>query len=221
MQNLIEIIPKIKEAMDLHYAKKNIAEREIVQFVIRANNYERTSKSTDFIVTDLEYSGVGRKGQIDLIAFEIEKNTKTNLECNFAFIEAKHGNSSLTNKSGLIKHLRDMSNFVNSYGFSELKRDSVELLKQKIELNLVKNMKENMAKEIIVTDTKPMFIVLLSDYKMRDNNLQDIVAKIDENEFKNLDIRFAIASFMGYGLYKKMVFKKAKMLKFLDFVCSD
>ena len=56
MQTWISQLPLIKQARDFHYTEnKNTAEREFQQLIIRSNNYERTSNSSDFFITDMEY----------------------------------------------------------------------------------------------------------------------------------------------------------------------
>jgi len=217
IEEWIEKLPYIKQSRDFHYKKKNTAEREFQQLITRTNNYERTSNSSDFFITDMEYANIG---QIDLVALEWNSNfrQKSKISSKFAFIEVKFGNSAVKGDSGLIDHLTDIKNFVEKkYDYENLVKDTLKIFQQKRELGLFELGSNN--NEVSITNleyNKPYFIILLADYKTKGSNLKDLISSIDESLYKNLDIRFAISSFMGYGLYSECLFTKEQVISFLN-----
>ena len=213
----LDNFPYIKQKRDFHYSEeKNTAEREFVQMIVRSNNYERTSGSTDFYITDMEYDLAG-DGKIDLLGFQVIKNSKDKIDAQFAFIEVKFGNSSVKGESGLVKHLSDIENFVIRDGeyFKNLKKDTQEVFRQKVSLGLT-SFDSNVEKEISFEEgTNPLFIIVLADYKRRANNLKNIISEINEMNYPNLNIKFALGSFMGYGMYSDCLYSKSEVLNLL------
>jgi len=223
MQDWIDKAPLIKQARDFHYSNKKTAEREFVQLIVRSNNYEKTSNSTDFFITDMEYTaGKEHKGQIDLLALEwnTKQRSANSLKTKFAFIEVKFGNNAINGKSGLKDHLNDIHNFVSSeVEYKELVKDTVEVFQQKRELGLYSLAKEN-NNEIShahIESEKPLFIILLADFAVHNNNLEKIIADIDEEKYPNIDIRFSIGSFMGYGLYSNNILTKDETMNYIKY----
>ena len=213
IQDWIDKLPLIKQARDFHYTvNKNTAEREFQQLIIRTNNYERTSNSSDFFITDMEYDfKVGttekQKGQIDLIGIEWHTNqrSKNGLNTKFAFIEVKFGNSAVSGKSGLEDHLNDIQEYLTKHetDYKELVSDTLKVFQQKRDLGLYDFGKDGNNNQITKIDEKPYFIILLADYKNKQNNLYYLIEKIDLEKYeKDFDLRFSVSSFMGYGLYR-------------------
>lgn len=137
----------------------------------------------------------------------------------FAFIEAKFGNGSVNGPSGLKKHLDNINHFVqleNYQKFNDLKEDTKKVFKQKISLGLIPFDKEHKAKEIFFDNEKPLFIILLADYKRKLDNLKKLIDEIDEDNYSEIDIKFSLGSFMGYGMYSDCLYSKEQILTHLE-----
>jgi hypothetical protein len=226
MQTWISQLPLIKQARDFHYTEnKNTAEREFQQLIIRSNNYERTSNSSDFFITDMEYdfkieTADKKKGKIDLIGIEWHSSNrgKNSIKAKFAFIEVKFGNSAVSGKSGLHDHLNDITEYLVKHQevYQDLRKDTLKVFQQKRELGLYNFGKDGNENQITEIDTKPYFIILLADYKNKQNNLYNLIEQINLEKYENhFDLRFSISSFMGYGLYSDCLLTKDEILKHL------
>jgi len=229
IQAWIDKLPFIKQARDFHYSdEKNTAEREFQQLIIRSNNYERTSNSSDIFITDMEYdfkvdSADKKKGQIDLLGLEWHTNqrSKNGLSTKFAFIEVKFGNNAVSGKSGLTDHLDDVKEYLTRYAqeYLELVKDTLEVFKQKRDLGLYRFGANGNNNELDISkvDIKPYFIVVLADYKNKDNNLYKLIEQIDIEKYEEFfDLRFSISSFMGYGLYSDCLLNQSEILKHIE-----
>jgi hypothetical protein len=215
----------IKQARDFHYTSdKNTAEREFQQLIIRTNNYERTSNSTDFFITDMEYdfnvkTSKKEKGQIDLIGIEwnTSQRSKNGLNTKFVFIEVKFGNNAVKGgKSGLNDHLNDIKEYLTKYpkDYQSLLKDTLKIFQQKRDLELYTFSKDGNSNEITKIEEKPTFLIILADYKNKKNNLYDLITQIDIKKYKEyFDLRFAISSFMGYGLYSDCLLTHSEILE--------
>lgn len=213
IQEWIELVSKIKEARDFHYSTKNTVERDFMQLTVRTNNYEKEIVKNNIIITDVEYDFIGK---IDLLALILTR-TQKKLDTEFAFIEGKYATSSSTGKSGLVKHLSDIQEFISNHSdeFTLLKDDTKKIFKQKMELNLYNFDIKHIERELTIEDAKPKFIILLADYKISDSNLKDLIESINEDDYPKLDIRFSISSLMGYRLYKNCLFTKLETLEYI------
>jgi len=220
-------LPEIKQARDFHYTlHTSTTEREFQQLITRTNNYERTSNSTDFFITDMEYSfNIGTNKKIDLIGIEWRSNqrSKNGLNTKFAFIEVKFGNDAVKGTSGLEDHLNDIQEYLTNHQskYKELRDDTLEVFKQKRALGLYRFDKKGNPNEITKIDEKPYFIIILADYKNTSNNLYKLIEKIDLEKYeKDFDLRFSVSSFMGYGLYSDCLLTKAQILQHIKSISS-
>ena len=127
-------------------------------------------------------------------------------------IEVKEGEKAITNKkSGLKKHYDDFLKFQSDKkNFREVANDMLIVIKQKIELGLVKGLDylfKNSAGEPIEPqiEDEPDFIILLANYHHYSSSLSNECKKLPSN------CKFYLSSFMGYGLYKDFVFTKPQL----------
>lgn len=223
LNQMLEYIPFFKQVKDFHFSdSKDTTERDYQQLIIRENNYDRDSNSSDFFIIDMEYSDIG---QIDLVGIEwrSDKRSSNDLKTykpRLAFIEVKTGQKSIPGSSGLQSHINDIDEFVGSEKFESFKFDMLRLFEQKRELGLIANFSHN-KNQITKFDSneKPLFIALLSTYKEvndkdEGSNILNILSHIKEPE--NTELRFSIANFMGYSLYSKSLFSVEQVKRFLE-----
>ena len=194
----------IMSIMDNKLAKMNKLEREFQQIVVCENNMLKTSNDTDYYIIDSEYRY--KKMRPDLIALRWDSTTSEKINpknCRIAIIEMKYGYGSINNDSGLLDHVDDMKDFLsNKQKVAEFKNEMLCIFRQKIELGLIHTNDKNITnkiKKINVDDKKIEYILLLANYKQKSNELKNAIGKISEIE--NAELKFAEASFMGYGLY--------------------
>lgn len=163
----------------------------------------------------MEYNDIGK---IDLIGLELLQNLVDKLIVRFAFIEVKFGNGAVKGQSGLKKHLEDINKFValNNYqNINDLKLDTQKILQQKILLGITPFDENYATKKIVFEDGKPLFVVLLADYKQKSKNLDNLIKEIDENDYPEINIKFSLGSFMGYGIYSDCLYSKNQILTYL------
>lgn len=228
---IVEAFPQMKQAMDFYFANhKDGSEREFQQLIVRENNYSIISNATDYFIVDIEYETKvdGKLVRFDLLALKWESEGKhrkdpTNNPPKLAICELKYYTQSLSGKSGLIQHVKDVSGFIANFDIVEqLKSDVLTVFKQKRELKLIEFGSEGNSNPVEHLDNSIEVILMLANHDPESTKLKSL----DEiSEVKGLDIRVAVANFLGYGLYKESVydlsafkekFKKQIHCKFTD-----
>jgi len=216
----IRKLPALKRAIDRYYGtKQEKSEREYQQVVTRENTYSAGANQTDYFIVDIEYQtskGLenGKATKFDMlgILWLAEAATRKNAHKQrprLAVFEMKYGDGALKGKSGLLEHVEKTLNFaMTDNGVQELKKEAVTLFQQKRELGLVRFGAKAQPGEILaLSDDKPQFIFLLANHNPRSTVLK---TELESEKFRTnhaalseyMDIRFAVASFLGYGLYE-------------------
>ena len=166
-------------------------------------------------------------GRADIIAFRWNNLEHKKRLLQFTMIEVKQGDGAITtsetiNKKGKIvvspglkKHYDDFLDFQSKKQsdknyFQKVAYDMLSVIKQKIELGLVKGLDylfKNSAGEPIEPqiEDEPDFIILLANYHHYSSSLAKECEKLPQN------CKFYLSSFMGYGLYKDFVFTKTQL----------
>jgi len=203
----ISCIPQLKEIMDFWFCRHPKQERECQQIVARENNRSPISKSTEYFITDIEYTVANIKARFDMLAVHWPAK-KNGTECRAALIEMKYGDSALTGKAGLIDHLRDIDAFLSD------KRNYVELLatikaqfEQLGDLGLIKHKKCATGSTIQLTSNpKPEFIFLLANHNPRSPKLKKLLMDPEVKKLASsarFDLSFFVSSEAGYGMYSR------------------
>ena len=209
-QKWIDNIPFIKAEMDAWFYKHPKLERENQQLVSRENNSSSISNDTDYFITDIEYANTENKSRFDLIGVKWLSTANSHKMANdisLAFIEKKYGDNALSGSAGIKKHYLDLYNFFNDKNKVRNIYDEVEIIfNQKIELGLIKDVN----KEIKLSKNKPEFILLLANHKPAKSVLQREIKEVINSPYYNdlkqmVDMKIARASYMGYGLYNKLM----------------
>ena len=212
--NMLEYISRAKHFVDIHEDKINkLGEKEFQQRVVFENNRSVNAANTDYFIADVEWADNDTlKGRADIIAFRWNHLEHKKRLIQFTMIEVKQGDKAITDKrSGLKKHYDDFLKFQSDKkNFREVANDMLIVIKQKIELGLVKGLDylfKNSAGDIIVPEIEdePDFIILLANYHHYSSSLAKECEKLPQN------CKFYLSSFMGYGLYKDFVFTKIQL----------
>ncbi len=196
-----EALPVIKAEMDSYFSTHGKAEREFQQLVVRENNAGRIAEKTDYYICDVEYQV--RETRIDMVA--AKRNGRGCLR--LALIEMKYADSALVGKSGVVDHVRKAHTFLSSHDLLKLKEEMAEILSVKRSLGLI----AGLTNELAFSDEKPEFIFLLANHKPASGSLQLELQRLKSESFypefcKLADLKIAMASFFGYGLYRECVY---------------
>jgi ribonuclease J len=202
---------RIKQAEDFNYSRKNITKREILQLIVRSNNYEHTAGNTDFILTDMDYQS--NFGKIDLSGLHIVKNCEDRLLTTPAFVKVVFGNETTKSASDLNDYEENIYQYVsanNGKDFQRFKKDTQKMVAQKLKLGLLAGKKID-----IISTEDPLLVIILADQGRADNNLRHVIQDVSPG-YSDMDIRFALAGVMGYGLYSECLFSKSQFLQYID-----
>lgn len=218
-------ISQAKQLIDIHESdnKQKLGEKEFQQRVVYENNLSVTATNTDYFIADVEWAdNETLGGRADIIAFRWNHLEHSKRTLQMTLIEVKQGehavetterkskNGKVSISAGLKKHYEDFLQFKSNPKYvRDVSQDMLTVLKQKVDLGLVKGLenlfvkgKEDIWPEI---DPLPDFIFLLANY----HHYSSMLAR----ECKNLpnDCKFFMSSFMGYGLYKDFVKTKKEI----------
>jgi len=198
-----EAIPFLKHEMDLWFGKHPKNERECQQLMLRENNFKNSAaRGTDYFICDIEYANRKSKGQFDLMAVHwpsIDRKRNTGLR--LAFIEMKYGYKALKGSAGLAKHIQDIDEFLSdNERVSNIKAEMINVFNQKLELELI-----DCGKSIEgLSNDKPECIIALAEHNPNSSILKKELDQLPP--CTNAELRFAVSSFMGYGLYDKNIY---------------
>ena len=207
IQQWLDAIPLLKHEMDLWFGEHPKNEREFQQLIVRENNFNNSAKSTDYFICDIEYENKDSNGRFDMIAVywpSSPSERKNNKNLKIVFIEMKYSDSALTENAGIKDHIHVMTNFLAvPANLTNLKAEMKEVFNQKIDLGLIDNQKPIRN----FKDGKPEYIFIFANH--------DPGSSVLKRELKgvppcpNVDLKFAVSNFMGYGLYKENIYSLA------------
>jgi hypothetical protein len=202
VEKWIRAFPVLKERMDFWLSQNSRSEREFQQLVERENNRSSISNKTEYFITDIELADTSLGAKFDMTGLKWSANKrKTGISCKPVFIEMKYGDDNLEGTAGLVKHIKDFSQFIsntNKYNSAVNYNHSINI--KQVELD---------------ADIKPEFIFLLANHNPRSKKLQTILSSNNFTQYidsKMFDLRFYSKSFGGYGLHGM------NMLSYFDFM---
>lgn len=213
---IVKTFPELKQAMDFYFVEqKDKSEREFQQLIVRENNYSILSNATDYFIVDVEYDAPAngsKKARFDLLAIKWESDGKRRQDAGLksfppklAICELKYYTQALEGKSGLIGHVEDVANFVSSSrNIASLKQDALTMFKQKRELELVKFGAGRNNNPVETIEDSIELILMFANYDPECSKLAKALTEIQPIE--GLEVKVAVANFLGYGLYKESVY---------------
>ena len=216
-------IPAIKNAMDLYFGKKRKAERASQQMVVYENNASPWAGGTDYFIVDIEYDNhIGAR--FDLVALRWDWDaTARKLQRHYlpklTVIEMKTGDGALKGSAGLLEHYQQWEDFfANPSHLDEFKQEMLVVFKQKRKLGLIPALQKNPNDVIRVADDVDVVFLLAN----HDPASRKLIAAVDEIREKQrtkpptFNIRFATATFMGFGLYSQNMLSLDEFRQQLD-----
>lgn len=213
-------IPYIKAEMDLWLYEHPKLEREYQQLILRDNNCSSIAGDTDYFIADIEYANNENGSRFDLLGIKwpsISSARKKADSPSLTVMELKYGDGALSGTAGIVKHFNDMHKFFSNLNKVEnLYKETETMFNQKVELGLISG-----TSKIITLDrtSKPEFLLLFANHKPIKSVLKREI-KLAKEQFQSLsdylDVRIAIASHIGYGLYENTTVGLKEYLDKLD-----
>ncbi len=205
----LESLPRLKEIMDFYFSVHPKPEREFQQLVARENNDSTISNTSEYFISDIEFADSELGARFDMLAIRwLASQRKDGNKCNVALIEMKYADGALDGNAGLLKHLKDIDDFIgNRTCYQNLLETMENQFNQLDQLGLLKfNKGRSNAKIALGVDDKPELIFILANHNPRSKKLQRVLEDPQIDLFdksKNFDLRLYTASYAGYGLHKE------------------
>ena len=214
----LDQVPNLKLAMDLWLGENRKEEREIQQIIVRDNNFGPMARQTDYYLCDIEYANPN--GRFDMVAVHwpsTSPDRKTAWNRRLVLVEVKQGDGALDGDSGLYDHIDKLNAYLaDPANVTALKTEMVEVFNQKLSLGLIDCGKELES----FGDERPLLLVILANHDPGSTKLRDLLASLPPSP--HADLRFATASFMGYGLFDQGIHDLDTLHKrFGDYVHSS
>jgi hypothetical protein len=198
----LKSLPGCRRAMDSWFGTHPKEEREVQQMIVRDNNFGSISRSTDYFICDIEYDA-NANGRFDMVAVHwpsspaARKNTK---DRRLVLIEVKHGDGALDGPSGLHGHIAGVDAFLDNPGNVEtLKKEMTASFNDKRALGI-------MNCELGLTGfskEKPVLLLVLANHDPDKTKLGVVLRSLPACQ--HAEVRFASATFMGYGLFDRAI----------------
>jgi hypothetical protein len=203
-EDWVDSFAQRKIIMDHFFAEKGKSEREFQQLIARENNNSSISSQCEYFIADIEYT-VPKLGRFDMLAIRwLAKDRKTG-KCTPALIEMKYGDDALEDESGLVEHLKQMTDFMenDTSARSEMLQTIETRFNQLDKLELLNyNKGTSKAKIHFSEEYNPELIFILANHNPRSIRLSNILNELEAYDISpKLDLRFYVASFAGYGLH--------------------
>lgn len=215
IDTLLRYCQEAKSLIDQYQTntKRNLGEKEISQRMVMENNYSPYAPDTDYYIIDMEFND---GYQFDLVALKWASTSSARRtgKCSLALIETKQGISTLRSSRtnpGIRQHFEDYKHFTLSPEIATFREDMLEVFRQKCKLGLIEGIKnkENINLQL---SNEIEFIVVLANLKPASDNLINELNEMRQDK----QCKFALASFMGYGLYSKCILDYTQLLARLE-----
>ncbi|MFC2065063.1 hypothetical protein ACFLXB_08210 [Chloroflexota bacterium] len=214
-------LPILKSFMNEFLSKHSKNEREFQQLVARENNTSSISNESDYFISDIEVYEAFSGARFEMIAIKWPSTKRqSGNNCRMAIIEMKYGYKALDGEAGLLKHLKDIDSLITAKDrFAKLRVQTENQFNQLDQLGLLKfNREQYEGKISLDPNVKPEVIFILANYNPRASGLKGILnsPKITAyNEEQHFDLRFFVANYSGYGLYKDCMLSLSEFSRLL------
>jgi len=208
----VQVIPTLKDTMDLWFGKHPKDERALQQMVVWENNDSAWAGGTDWFVVDIEYDN-HHGARFDLVAMRWDsvasarKLTKGYIP-RLAVIEMKAGDGALTGDAGIAAHLDQLRGFfADKKTIAEFKTEMLNVFQQKRDLGLIRALRTN-KNSVKALDAEMDLVFLFAGHDPASRKLGRILGDIAESKSAQIAearICLCCSSLMGYGLYKENV----------------
>ena len=216
---------------DIEYA--NAATKALINAAINVSDQvetegeitEATDDITDEATPDAIEEAISKGFRFDMAAVCWPSTSQDHMNQDghrLAIIEVKYGVGAISGKASLLTHFKDVSMFArDSVKLNAFKEEMVNVYQQKHKLKLIKSPHELKS---FNNQKKPEFIILLINYKNKVGTLKkEIIAMenwMNAQASIEVELKFAVSNFMGYGLYKDGVYDLKEFKEFLGIGCQ-
>ncbi|MEI0796817.1 hypothetical protein R4Q14_00615 [Brachyspira intermedia] len=181
-------------------------EKEFQQLIVRTNTSSKLALESDYYFIDVESIDPNMKEcRFDIIGFKWT-NKKNTSKCQLSIVEMKYGKNAFDNMD---KHFNDILYLDGHSHFESLKIQTISQFKQLKELGLINLSKgaDKNADDIKELDEKAECIILFADMNPKSELTYRIYKEAvkTQSQLKNIEIKFAVSSFMGYALFNQFV----------------
>jgi hypothetical protein len=105
----VTALPRLKEAMNVHFAQTRKSEREFQQLAAWENNRSVLSNDTEYFITDIEFADRDQGARLDMVGLKWPSSQrKDETRCKPVLIEMKYGTGSYDGSAGIAKHIEDL-----------------------------------------------------------------------------------------------------------------
>lgn len=208
ISNICEWIANIgtlKNLIDTQISKFPV-EKEFQQLVVRTNTSSKLALESDYYFVDIESIDPDMKGcRFDIVGFKWS-NRKNISKCQLSIVEMKYGKDAFDN---MTKHFSDILYLDGHYHLEDLKKQTISQFRQLKELGLINlsSGADKNADDIKELDDKAECIILFSDMNPKSELTYRIYKEAikTQSKLKNIEIKFAVSSLMGYALFNQFV----------------
>lgn len=217
----VDSLPVLKSIMNEFLSTYSKDEREFQQLVARENNSSSISNESDYFISDIEVSESNTRARFDMTAIKWPTTKRRSGDnCRIAFIEMKYGDGALGGKAGMLKHLKDMDSLItNKLSYKKMLHVIEKQFNQLDQLGLLKfNKGQRFTKVSLDLNAKPEVIFILANHNPRATGLKTILSTPEIKEYsksEHFDLKFFVASFAGYGLYKECMLNLSEFSRLL------
>lgn len=196
----------IDQFLDGNHEREKGCEREFAQLIVRENNLDLPK--SDYFVCDTEV--VESSARFDAIAVHWPSGKPnqrgTGARRRMALVEVKYGDGALAGSSGMMKHIEDAERVCNDPQLlKRLQNRAVECFNLKHSLQLVTT--QRTLRNFTDSETDPVELIFVlgghDPEATRLAKLLDVIAARPPHP--RLVIKFAVATFCGYGLFDEGV----------------
>lgn len=190
-------------------------EKEFQQLVVRTNTSSKLALESDCYFVDIESIDPDMKEcRFDIVGFKWTNRKNIN-KCQLSIVEMKYGKDAFDNMN---KHFSDILYLDGHSHLESLKEQTLIQFKQLRELGLINlsSGADKNADDIKELDKKAECIILFADLNPKSELTYRIYKEAikTQSQLKNIEIKFAVSSFMGYALFNQFVLD---LNKFRDF----
>ena len=181
-------------------------EKEFQQLIVRTNTSSKLALESDYYFVDVESIDPNMKEcRFDIIGFKWT-NRKNTSKCQLSIVEMKYGKNAFDNMD---KHFNDILYLDGHSHLESLKIQTINQFRQLRELRLINlsSKADKNADNIKELDDKAEYIILFADMNPKSEltyRIYEEAVKI-QSQLKNIEIKFAVSSFMGYALFNQFV----------------
>ena len=201
----IKNIGTLKNLVDTKISKFQ-TEKEFQQLAVRTNTSSKLALESDYYFVDIESIDTNmKKCRFDIVGFKWTNKKNIN-KCQLSIVEMKYGKDAFDN---MTKHFSDILYLDVHSHLEDLKEQTISQFRQLRELGLINlsSGADKNADDIKELDDKAECIILFADMNPKSELTYRIYKEAikTQSQLKNIEIKFAVSSFMGYALFNQFV----------------